>query len=131
MTPDTQYAAVEQSDDPRPVRYVEDVTQGARKTTKTVRVRGEEWMRYEGEKYDALVRVSPAGDRSGSGSGQAADDAGGRGAGKSRAHTTVVTGTASFEQLRTMAAALRPGEGNGQAGSGDGNGAGSGDAVRR
>ncbi|WP_308290563.1 DUF4245 domain-containing protein [Streptomyces marispadix] len=58
MTPDTQYAAVEQSDDPRPVRYVEDVTQGARKTAKTVRVRGEEWTRYEGEKYDALVRVS-------------------------------------------------------------------------
>jgi hypothetical protein len=102
MTPDTQYAAVEQSDDPRPVRYVEDVTQGARKTAKTVRVRGEEWTRYEGEKYDALVRVSPA--------GEAAGGTGGGGASKARAHTTVVTGTASFEQLRTMAAALRPGE---------------------
>ncbi|WP_254665955.1 DUF4245 domain-containing protein [Streptomyces sp. WMMB 322] len=124
ITPDTQYAAVEQSDEKRPVKYIEDVTHGARKTAKTVRVRGEEWTRYEGEKYDALVRVSPGG------SGSSADDAGAadgkgqgegrdkteddtRDKGKNRPYTTVVTGTASFAQLQKMAAALSPGESGG------------------
>jgi hypothetical protein len=101
VTPDTQYAAVEQSDEQRSAKYVDSVTQGARKTAKTVRVRGEEWTRYEGEKYDALVRTSAG-----------AEGKGGE-AGEARPHTTVVTGTASFDQLRKMAEALRPGEGSG------------------
>jgi hypothetical protein len=82
VTPDTQYAAVEQSDAKRPARFVASVTQQARKTAKTVEVRGETWTRYEGEKYDALVR-------------------------ESKGHTTVVTGTASAGQLERMATALR------------------------
>jgi uncharacterized protein DUF4245 len=109
MTPDTQYAAVEQSDEARNAKYIEDVTQGARKTAETVRVRGEEWTRYEGEKYDALVRESAAG-----GSGE--DGKAGK-AGEGRPYTTVVTGTASFEQLQKMAAALRTG---GSSGAGEG-----------
>lgn len=113
ITPDTQYAAVEQSDEERPAKYIDSVTQGARKTAKTVRVRGEEWTRYEGQKYDALVRTSPAagasGDHAEAGKGAAGDDK----AGKGRPYTTVVTGTASFEQLQKMAAALSPGEGSG------------------
>ncbi|MGI5349093.1 DUF4245 domain-containing protein [Streptomyces sp. CA-250714] len=83
MTPDNEYAAVEQSDQRRPVRFIDDVTQGAEKTAKKQRVAGEEWTRYKGPKYDALVRP--------------ADD------GKS---VTVVTGTASFRQLGQLAGAL-------------------------
>lgn len=81
MTPDNQYAAVEQSDEPRPAKFIEDVTQGATKTAKTRRVDGEEWKRYEGEKYDALVLTDKKG-------------------------TTVVTGTASVKQLAQLAGAL-------------------------
>lgn len=114
MTPDTQYAAVEQSDAPSPAKFVEDVTQGARKTEETVRVRGEEWTHYEGEKYDALVKRSEA-------RGEAAG---------SRPYTTVVTGTASLDQLRRMAGALSPDakgrEGDAQGGSGASGGTGRG-----
>ncbi|OEU86277.1 hypothetical protein DB35_14710 [Streptomyces abyssalis] len=126
ITPDTQYAAVEQSDARRPAKYIEDVTQGARRTADTVRVRGEEWTRYEGEKYDALVRRSAAGGSEGS-EGSGDDGKAGRGgkAAGGRPYTTVVTGTASFEQLQKMAAALSPGaegaEGRKDAGSGAGN----------
>ena len=56
MTPDTQYAAVEQSDEARPARFIERVTQGAQRTARTTRAGGDEWTRYEGRKYDALVR---------------------------------------------------------------------------
>ncbi|QPP10588.1 DUF4245 domain-containing protein [Streptomyces bathyalis] len=121
MTPDTQYAAVEQSDEKRPSKYIEDVTHRARKTAKTVRVRGEEWIRYEGAKYDALVRVSADGGSSGSGDdskpgkGGGDAEAGGEKAGKGRPYTTVVTGTASFAQLQKMAAALSAGEAGGAA----------------
>ncbi|WSA97125.1 DUF4245 domain-containing protein [Streptomyces sp. NBC_01795] len=84
VTPDDEYAAVEQSDQRRPERFIRDVTQGAEKTAKTQRVDGEKWTRYQGEKYDALVR-------------NAAD-------GKS---VTVVTGTATFKQLGELAGALQ------------------------
>ncbi|WP_275520525.1 DUF4245 domain-containing protein [Streptomyces qinglanensis] len=84
MTPDNEYAAVEQSDEERPARFVDDVTQGAEKTAKKQRVAGAEWTRYRGPKYDALVRT--------------AED------GKS---VTVVTGTADFQQLGELAGALR------------------------
>ncbi|MFE0873331.1 DUF4245 domain-containing protein [Streptomyces smyrnaeus] len=83
VTPDNEYAAVEQSDQERPVRFIDDVAQGAEKTSKKQHVAGEEWTRYQGQKYDALVR--PAAD------------------GKS---VTVVTGTASFRQLGELAEAL-------------------------
>ncbi len=118
MTPDTQYAAVEQSDAKRPVQFIEDVTQGARETGKTVRVRGEEWTRYEGPKYDALVRTSTTRDPGGKAASESAGDSGASGgSGKGRPYTTVVTGTASFGQLQKMASALRSG-GNGGSGKG-------------
>ncbi|WP_279240090.1 DUF4245 domain-containing protein [Streptomyces sp. 891-h] len=84
MTPDNEYAAVEQSDQKRPARFIDDVTQGAEKTAKKQRVKGEEWTRYTGEKYDALVRTA-----------------------KDGKSVTVVTGTANFRQLGELAEALR------------------------
>nr|WP_206442745.1 DUF4245 domain-containing protein [Streptomyces boncukensis] len=84
MTPDDEYAAVEQSDAKRPERYVRDITQGAEKTARTERIGGTEWVRYEGAKYDALVRKPDADSKA----------------------STVVTGTAPFKQLRQLAGAL-------------------------
>ncbi|WP_346776495.1 DUF4245 domain-containing protein [Streptomyces sp. HNM0574] len=89
MAPGNEYAAVEQSDDKPADTYVGKVTQGAKKTDKTMRVGDEEWQRWEGEKYDALVRVAPEEE--------------------SGAATTVVTGTASFQQLARLAEALEEG----------------------
>lgn len=91
LTPDDEYVALEQSDAKRPGTYIEDVTQGAEKTAKTVSAGGQEWQRYEGEKYDALVRTG----------------------GKAEA-TTVVTGTASAEQLARFAGALENGKAAGR-----------------
>ncbi|MCP9206151.1 DUF4245 domain-containing protein [Streptomyces sp. HD1123-B1] len=75
-----EYVAVEQSD-AKPVAFIEDVTQRARATKDVQRIDGKEWVRYEGEKYDALVC-------------------------RERGVTTVVTGTASRAHLTKMAAAL-------------------------
>ncbi len=83
MAPGNEYAAVEQSD-AKPATFVDDVTLGAEKTGETVRIDGDTWTRYEGEKYDALVRTGPEA-------------------------TTVVTGTAPAGQLKQLAAALEPG----------------------
>ncbi|MFR9674378.1 DUF4245 domain-containing protein [Streptomyces sp. TR06-5] len=82
VTPDEEYAALEQSDAEQE-SFVEDVTYGARRTGATVRIGGETWARYAGHKYDALVRSGPE-------------------------VTTVVTGTASPAQLERLAAALEP-----------------------
>ncbi|MBQ0987700.1 DUF4245 domain-containing protein [Streptomyces sp. F63] len=81
LDPDREYVAVEQSDG-KPATFVASVSRGAERTDRTQRINGEVWVRYEGEKYDALVREE--------------DD-----------HTTVVLGTAPFDRLATMAAALR------------------------
>ncbi|MCT2591956.1 DUF4245 domain-containing protein [Streptomyces sp. N2-109] len=81
ISPDEEYVAVEQSNG-RPKPFVKDVTQGATKTGKSVRIDGVEWTRYEGDKYDALVRTESE-------------------------VTTVVTGTAGFGQLKQMASALK------------------------
>ncbi|MBP2067280.1 hypothetical protein J2Z30_008346 [Streptomyces iranensis] len=75
-----EYIAVEQSDG-KPVPFVEEVTQQARETKRTQRIDGKDWVRYDGAKYDALVREEPG-------------------------VTTVVTGTASYGQLTKMAEAL-------------------------
>jgi hypothetical protein len=99
ITPDTQYAAVEQSDEERPAKYIERVTQGAQRTAGTTRAGGHEWTRYEGGKYDALVREVTRG-QAGKGEDRPAGP-----------YTVVVTGTASFSQLGEMAAALSPGDG--------------------
>ncbi|MFD5782964.1 DUF4245 domain-containing protein [Streptomyces sp. NPDC126933] len=81
LDPDGQYVAVEQSTAPAK-KYVAEVTLRAADTGRTQQVAGEAWQRWEGPKYDALVRT---------------DDGGA---------TTVVTGTASYERLAEMAAAL-------------------------
>ncbi|MGW2557703.1 DUF4245 domain-containing protein [Streptomyces sp. NPDC001514] len=81
LAPDGQYVAVEQSTAPAG-KYVPKVTQRATKTDRTQQVGGATWERWEGPKYDALVRTGENG------------------------ATTVVTGTASFERLAEMAAAL-------------------------
>ncbi|WP_443045526.1 DUF4245 domain-containing protein [Streptomyces sp. NBC_00259] len=80
LDPDGQYIAVEQSTAP-PGKYVPQVTQRATPTEQTQRVGEETWQRWEGPKYDALVRTD-------------------------KGSTTVVTGTASYERLAQMAAAL-------------------------
>ncbi|WP_219090600.1 DUF4245 domain-containing protein [Streptomyces sp. JJ38] len=81
---DVEYAAVEQSDgDPR--LFVAKVTHDAVDTGATTEVDGEEWARYEGDKYDALVL-------------------------REGEFTTVVTGTADFARLAELAAALEPHE---------------------
>ncbi|MBY8814843.1 MULTISPECIES: DUF4245 domain-containing protein [Streptomyces] len=81
LSPDTQYVAIHQST-AKPGAFVPKVSQGAKDTGKTETVAGQAWQRWEGPKYDALVRTE-----------------GGA--------TTVVTGTASFERLAEMAASLR------------------------
>ncbi|MFE5945781.1 DUF4245 domain-containing protein [Streptomyces sp. NPDC056480] len=81
LSPDTQYVAIHQST-AAPKTFVPDVTQRAKDTGKTETVAGRVWQRWEGPKYDALVRVD-----------------GGA--------TTVVTGTASFERLAEMVGSLQ------------------------
>ncbi|MEV4438543.1 DUF4245 domain-containing protein [Streptomyces sp. NPDC049577] len=81
LDPERQYVAVEQSDGPA-VAFIDGVTQGAEKTATTQRIGDAVWTRYEGPKYNALVR-------------------------EERGVTTVVTGTASNANLTSMAAALK------------------------
>ncbi|WSZ00294.1 DUF4245 domain-containing protein [Streptomyces sp. NBC_00872] len=88
LAPDGEYVAVEQSTAPAR-KYVPEVSQEAADTGRTQQVAGEPWQRWEGPKYDALVRTE----------GNA---------------TTVVTGTASYERLAEMAAALKSGSGTPQ-----------------
>jgi hypothetical protein len=80
LDPRNEYVAVEQSDS-RSSKFIDRVTYRATKTGETQRVGGVVWDRYEGPKYDALVR-------------------------EERDVTTVVTGTAAYGQLARMAAAL-------------------------
>ncbi|MGW2016415.1 DUF4245 domain-containing protein [Streptomyces sp. NPDC001927] len=81
LDPDTQYVAIHQST-AEPEKFVPKVTQQAKDSGKTQTVAGQVWQRWEGPKYDALVRTD-----------------GGA--------TTVVTGTASFERLAEMAGSLQ------------------------
>ncbi|MFJ3581316.1 DUF4245 domain-containing protein [Streptomyces sp. NPDC090127] len=81
LDPDTQYVAIHQST-AEPGKFVPRVTRQAKDSGKTQTVAGQVWQRWEGPKYDALVRTD-----------------GGA--------TTVVTGTASFERLAEMAGALQ------------------------
>ncbi|MEV0776254.1 DUF4245 domain-containing protein [Streptomyces sp. NPDC050433] len=93
LDPDREYVAVEQSTAPA-VKYIADVTHDAEDTGKSARVGGETWQRWEGPKYDALVRT--------------ADGA-----------TTVVTGTAPYERLVEMAEALEADKAAEDSGSGE------------
>jgi hypothetical protein len=83
VTPDNQYAAIEQSavTGAAADKYTRAVSQQAKKTDKTQQVNGETWQRWAGSHYDALVR-------------------------QDKGSTTVVTGTASYDELGKMAAAL-------------------------
>ncbi len=80
LDPEREYVAVEQSSGPAE-KFVHKVSQKATKTGKTLRVGGESWQRWEGPKYDALVR-------------------------EEKGATTVITGTASQKRLTEMAEAL-------------------------
>lgn len=80
LDPEREYVAVEQSSGPAE-KFVHRVSQRAAKTEKTLRVGGESWQRWEGPKYDALVR-------------------------EEKGVTTVITGTASPGRLTEMAEAL-------------------------
>ncbi len=80
LDPEGQYVAIEQSTDVSP-KYLAKVTQQAKATGQTQQVGDLVWERWDGEKYDALVR-------------------------QEQGHVTVVTGTAPFEDLGKMAAAL-------------------------
>lgn len=91
VTPDDEYVAVEQGSE-KPDRFISSVTQEARKADGARSVDGERWERYEGPKYDALVR-------------------------REKGVTTVVTGTGTFDQLAEMAAALRGEKGEEAAGT--------------
>ncbi|MFF4492894.1 DUF4245 domain-containing protein [Streptomyces sp. NPDC001546] len=80
LNPQQQYVAVEQSTDASQ-KNLAKLTQKAAPTGQTQQVGDRAWERWDGEKYDALVR-------------------------QEQGYVTVVTGTGSFEQLGTMAAAL-------------------------
>ncbi|MFF2327920.1 MULTISPECIES: DUF4245 domain-containing protein [unclassified Streptomyces] len=80
LDPEGKYVAVEQSTSPAE-KYVTEVSQDAKNTGRTQQVAGEAWQRWEGDKYNALVR-------------------------RDEGATTVVTGSASPERLAEMAAAL-------------------------
>lgn len=80
LDPQQQYVGVEQSTDATD-GFIGKVTQKAKATGQTQQVGDRTWERWDGEKYDALVRHE-------------------------QGYVTVVTGTASFEQLGAMAAAL-------------------------
>ncbi|MFF5469303.1 DUF4245 domain-containing protein [Streptomyces achromogenes] len=82
QTPDGQYAQVEQSTHKR-ADFIDDATQGGSATKQTERIGDRTWTRYTGGRYDALVLEDTPGS------------------------TTVVSGTASFKDLTTLAAALK------------------------
>lgn len=82
VNPDDEYAALAQADGAAEP-FVSQITHGAEATGATERIAGQEWTRYEGPKYDALVLTGPE-------------------------VTTVVYGTAPFDSLGRLAAALDP-----------------------
>ncbi|MEV8567030.1 DUF4245 domain-containing protein [Streptomyces sp. NPDC051322] len=81
LDPEGQYVAVEQSTGDAE-KFVTTVTRDASKTAKTQQVDGKSWQRWKGPKYDALVR-------------------------QDKGSTTVVMGTAPYDQLAEMASALQ------------------------
>ncbi|MES4893017.1 DUF4245 domain-containing protein [Streptomyces sp. NPDC096012] len=82
QTPDGQYVQIEQSTQ-KPADFIDEAGQGASATKHTDRIGDRTWTRYTGGRYDALVLQGTPGS------------------------TTVVAGTASFSELKTMAAALK------------------------
>ncbi|MET8579632.1 DUF4245 domain-containing protein [Streptomyces collinus] len=82
--PAGQYVQVEQSAQKRS-DFIDQASQGGSATERTERIGGRTWTRYTGGRYDALVLEGTPGS------------------------TTVVSGTASFDRLTKMAAALKTG----------------------
>lgn len=82
QAPGGQYVQVEQSAGKRS-DVIDQASQGASATKRTQEIDGRTWTRYSGGRYDALVLEDTPGS------------------------TTVVAGTASFDQLTTVAAALK------------------------
>ncbi|MFF4184782.1 DUF4245 domain-containing protein [Streptomyces sp. NPDC001691] len=80
LDPQNQYVAIEQSTAPSD-KFVAEVSRSATKTEKSQQIAGATWTYWDGPKYDALVR-------------------------QDQGHTTVVMGTAPYEQLVAMAGAL-------------------------
>jgi hypothetical protein len=80
--PDGQYVAIEQSTQ-KPRDFIDDASQGGHATKVTQEIAGRTWTRYTGGRYDALVLEDTPGS------------------------TTVVAGTAPFDRLTRMAAALK------------------------
>ncbi|MFG2717424.1 DUF4245 domain-containing protein [Streptomyces sp. NPDC048416] len=80
LDPQNQYVAIEQSTAATD-KFVTEVSKRAKKTEKSQRIAGATWTFWDGPKYDALVR-------------------------QDQGSTTVVTGTAPYEQLVAMAGAL-------------------------
>ncbi|ANP49214.1 hypothetical protein J2Z21_002171 [Streptomyces griseochromogenes] len=80
--PEGQYVQVEQSTQKR-ADFIDQASQGASATKRTEKIGDHTWTRYSGGRYDALVLENTPGS------------------------TTVVAGTASFDQLTKMAAALK------------------------
>ena len=80
--PDGAYVTIEQSTEKR-ATFIDEASQGATETKVTEQIGGRTWTRYTGGRYDALVLQSADGS------------------------TTVVAGTASFDQLAKMAGALK------------------------
>lgn len=79
--PEGQYVAIEQSTQ-KASAFIDEAGQGAEATKVTQRIGGRTWQRYTGGRYNALVL-------------------------KDKGSTTVVTGTAPFARLTTMAEALK------------------------
>jgi hypothetical protein len=82
-TPDEEYVQIEQSSQPKRSAFIDEATQGARRTDKTEQLAGQTWTRYTDGRYDALVLESADGS------------------------TTVVAGTASWAKLAQMAESLQ------------------------
>ncbi|WP_329220658.1 DUF4245 domain-containing protein [Streptomyces sp. NBC_01485] len=80
--PDGEYVTIEQSTQKR-AQFVDEASQGSTETKVTEQIGGRTWTRYTGGRYDALVLQGAEGS------------------------TTVVAGTGTFEQLSTMAGALK------------------------
>jgi hypothetical protein len=92
IDPANQYAAIEQSNEDV-ANFISDKTQASQRSGSQV-VAGQTWERYDGGRYRALVlekTVTSAASAAGS-------------------VTTLVTGTAPFDQLAQLAAALRFGK---------------------
>jgi hypothetical protein len=89
LDPENQYAAIEQSNGD-PARFISDKTQASQRSGSQV-VDGQLWERYDGGRYRALVLEKPM--------ASAAAAAG--------PITTMVTGTAPYDQLAQLAGTLK------------------------